>query len=95
LKNDNVIKTQQGLRLCWAQRGCDEELWSRCPHAISSIDGLCPLHCNFARCDLPQHAQARGIEQLLDISADRQAAVKECCWYCTFFLDNAPRLGIE
>ena len=29
---------------------------------------------------------------LLNSEVDRTAAVKEACWYCLYFLENAPRL---
>ncbi|MCL2137524.1 MAG: hypothetical protein FWH40_10210 [Coriobacteriia bacterium] len=76
---------------CWSLRGCDEELVSRCPHATSSTDGLCPAQCVYSRCSSQNHRQLYGLA-LLDAAADRSAAVKELCWYCEYFVKNAPRL---
>ena len=77
---------------CWSQRGCDEELWSRCPHAVSSTDGLCPAQCNYTQCFRPEHVLATGLD-LLDAQVDRAATVKEACWYCEFFIKHGPRLA--
>jgi hypothetical protein len=79
---------------CWQIRGCDEELWSRCPHAVASTDGLCPLQCNYSQCSAPQHELAVGLD-LLDTTANRSLAVKETCWYCRYFIENATGLPID
>lgn len=78
---------------CWQQRGCDEEMASRCPHAISSTDGLCVAGCYFANCGRPQHKHASNLDLLLDPSVDRSVAIKEPCTSCEFFLVNGPRLA--
>jgi len=78
---------------CWEERGCDEEMASRCPHAISSMDGLCIAGCRYAACDKPHHKTATSFDLLLDSTVDRSAAIKEVCVFCEFFLNNAPRVS--
>jgi len=78
---------------CWQQRGCDEELASRCPHAISSTDGLCVTGCYYTNCGRKQYRIATDLDILLDPTVDRSAAIKEPCTYCEFFLLNGPRLA--
>jgi len=78
---------------CWEQRGCDEEMWSRCPHATSSEDGVCVADCYYTNCDKPQHKTATSFELLLDATVDRRTAIKETCTFCEFFLTSGPRLG--
>jgi len=80
------------MSACWEERGCDEELASRCPHAISSTDGLCVADCYYATCDRPQFKVATSFDLLLDATVDRSAAIKETCTFCEFFLTKAPRL---
>jgi hypothetical protein len=77
---------------CWEQRGCDEEMSSRCPHATSSTDGLCVAECFYTSCSRPQHKVSTAFELFLDPALDRSAAVKETCTFCEFFLRNGPRL---
>ena len=72
---------------CYEMRGCDEELWSRCPHAVASVDGMCPLQCNFTNCRRPERRMLTGLD-LLSPSIDRSLTVKEVCWYCRYFLEN-------
>ena len=80
------------MSVCWAERGCDEELASRCPHAISSTDGLCVANCFYTVCHKSQHKIATAFDLLLDETVDRSAAIKESCTFCEFFLKNAPRI---
>jgi hypothetical protein len=77
---------------CWSVRGCDEEMWSRCPHAVSSVDGVCPAECCYTVCQRRQHQLTTSIDLLLDPTVDRFAAIKENCHNCAFFLTNAPRV---
>ena len=78
---------------CWEARGCDDEMASRCPHAISSTDGLCVAGCYYTRCSRPQHKTATSFDLLLDATVDRGTAVMETCTFCEFFLENAPRIS--
>lgn len=75
---------------CWTQRGCDEEMWSTCPHAVSDWD-MCPARCAFSVCDRPTHEKTFDPEILFDPSVDRMKAIKENCTFCTFFLTHGPR----
>ncbi|MDR1015572.1 MAG: hypothetical protein LBL86_11455 [Coriobacteriales bacterium] len=77
---------------CWQQRGCDEEMWSRCPHATSSEDGVCVAECFYTACQRTQRRVTADFALLLDPAVDRTAAVKENCLNCAFFLQNAPRV---
>jgi hypothetical protein len=81
------------MTICWEERGCDEEMSSRCPHAISSTDGMCVADCYYTNCDKPQHKNATSFELLLDATVDRSKAIKEPCTFCEFFLVNGPRLA--
>jgi hypothetical protein len=78
---------------CWRQRGCDEEMWSRCPHAVASVDGVCPAECCYTRCERPQRQVTSELDLLLDPTVDRGMAVKENCLNCAFFLKNVSRIG--
>ncbi|MDR3052478.1 MAG: hypothetical protein LBU48_01270 [Coriobacteriales bacterium] len=80
------------MSACWEQRGCDDEMSSRCPHAIASDDGRCVTDCFYTVCWKPQHKIATDIAVLLDQTVDRNAAIKEPCTFCEFFLQNGPRL---
>jgi hypothetical protein len=81
--------------VCWSQRGCDEEMWSRCPHAIASTDGVCPAECYYTNCHRRQRKLTSDIGLLLDPSVDRSRAIKENCRNCAFFLTNAPRVFVQ
>lgn len=76
---------------CWSNRGCDEEMMSRCPHAIDP-DEQCPMSCQYAACDRPTHRATSDPMLFLDPTVDRRAAAKETCTRCAFFLTNGPRL---
>lgn len=78
--------------VCWSRRGCDEEMWSRCPHATASVDGVCPAECYYTACQRDQRKLTSDMDLLLDPQVDRRAAIKENCLNCSFFLRNAPRL---
>jgi len=77
---------------CWQRRGCDPEMWERCPHNVAEKYSPCPIDCCYTACDKPQHRQAEIIE-ILDSDADLNAAQKEQCRACGFFLKTAPRIG--
>ena len=89
--NDNQ-QLSGGLR-CWQQRGCDDEMSSACPHAVASIDGICPAECCYTACQRGQRQISSDIDLLLDPEVDRRVAIKENCLNCAFFLRNAPRLA--
>lgn len=82
------------MSFCWQVRGCDEEMWSRCPHNADDrgIYSPCPMDCCYTYCDKPQHEMATDINLLLDPYVDRTAAKKEQCRTCAFFLRTAPRI---
>lgn len=77
---------------CWATRGCDEELQSRCPHAIDPTE-KCPSGCFYAQCQRPTRKTTGDPELVFNPEIDRDAAAKESCTYCEFFLTKGPRLG--
>ena len=77
---------------CWEERGCDAEMAARCPHALSSTDGLCVADCRYTVCDRLQFKVATSYDLLLDSTVDRGCAIKETCTFCEFFLKNAPRI---
>jgi hypothetical protein len=66
---------------------------SVCPHATASVDGRCVIGCYYTNCSNPQYRVATSLDLLLDPSVDRNAAIKESCTYCEFFLRYGPRLG--
>jgi hypothetical protein len=81
--------------VCWKQRGCDVEMWSRCPHAIASTDGVCPAECYYTVCSRSQRQVTSDFDLLLDPTVDRSAAIKENCLNCAFFLKHAPCVFLQ
>lgn len=75
---------------CWEQRGCDEEMQSRCPHP-EEIGDRCPTKCAFANCQEPQRETTSDPNLVFDPDVDRDEAIKEECIYCAFFLTRGPR----
>lgn len=75
---------------CWETRGCDDEMMSRCPHVNPTE--RCPSRCAFAQCDRPSHAPSSDPALIFDPTVDRDAAMKEQCTFCAFFLTNGPRI---
>lgn len=75
---------------CWELRGCyeDAEMNGRCPHNIPGEP--CPADCKFSACSRPTHQTARDILTLLNPDLNYDAAVKEVCRTCEFFLSNGP-----
>lgn len=75
---------------CWEMRGCydDEEMSSRCPHNIPGEP--CPADCHFAACQRPTHVVCADFAKLLNPKRDYDAATKEICRFCEFFLNNGP-----
>lgn len=77
---------------CWAARGCDDELQSRCPHAIDPTE-KCPSECFYSKCHRPTRKATSDPDLIFSPDIDRDAAAKENCVYCEFFLTNGPRIG--
>lgn len=75
---------------CWEQRGCDAEMKSNCPHE-QELKDRCPTKCVFANCQRPSHSQTSDPELVFSAEVDREAAIKEVCFFCEFFLKNGPR----
>ncbi|MCL1799527.1 MAG: hypothetical protein FWG23_07310 [Eggerthellaceae bacterium] len=78
---------------CWELRGCDEEMQSRCPHNIPGE--ACPADCFYTACDRPTHRLEQDLGILLNPDLDYEAAVKQVCRFCTFFLTQGPRPGLR
>ena len=76
------------MALCWETRGCDDEMQSRCPHSLAG--DTCPAECHYAWCDRPTRKVTDDIVLLLNPDLDYDAAVKEGCRVCEFFLTNGP-----
>ena len=75
---------------CWEKRGCykDEEMLSRCPH--NTPGEPCPPDCHFAACERKTHVVCTQYDKLLNPNINFEAATKEICRFCEFFLDNGP-----
>lgn len=73
---------------CWEQRGCDEEMQSRCPH--NTPGEPCPADCHFAMCDRPTHKVTSNLDLLFRCDIDFGQSVKDQCRFCEFFLSKAP-----
>ena len=73
---------------CWELRGCyeDAEMNGRCPHNIPGEP--CPADCHFAACFRPTHVVCTDFGKLLNPSRDFDAAIKEICRFCEFFLEH-------
>jgi len=78
---------------CWEIRGCDgpENCYDWCPHY--ELNGKCPVDCQFTFCERPTYKRATSIELILDPDVDRNAAIKEYCATCEFFIKHGPRLN--
>lgn len=75
---------------CWEQRGCDEAMQADCPHPEQLRD-RCPNKCAFAVCDRPTFELTIDPELMFSTEIDRDAAIKDTCLHCVFFLTNGPR----
>lgn len=78
------------MAFCWEKRGCDEEMQSRCPH--NTPGEPCPADCHFAACHRETHTVETDLNILLNSERDYEAAIKQVCRFCTFFLVNGPVL---
>ena len=78
------------MSFCWEKRGCDEdeEMKGRCPHNIPGEP--CPADCNYSACFRATHIVATDINMILNPDLNYDAAVKEVCRMCEFFLKNGP-----
>ena len=76
---------------CWETRGCDAEMEATCVHAESAAE-RCPSRCAFAQCDRPSAGVTSDPALIFSPDVDREAAIKETCLFCGFFLANGPRL---
>lgn len=81
------------MTLCWETRGCDEEMQSRCPH--NTPGEPCPADCHYAACLRPTHKVATDYEVLLNPERDYEAAVKQVCRFCEFFLIEGPTYNAD
>lgn len=77
------------MGFCWEQRGCDDEMLSRCPHNVPGEP--CPADCFYTACGLRTHSVETDIDALLNPELDYDSAVKQVCRFCHFFLTNGPR----
>lgn len=76
---------------CWEERGCDDEMQADCPH-FAEFDDNCPAKCAFANaCPRPTHKVTIDPALIFDPDVDRDAAIKDTCMYCEFFLEHGPR----
>lgn len=80
-------------QFCWEIRGCEaeKELFEHCPHR--ELNGRCPVDCGFARCDRPTHKSVMDPLLMLDPTVDRNAAIKEGCLLCEYYLKHGPRIS--
>lgn len=78
------------MAFCWEQRGCDDEMQSRCPH--NTPGEPCPADCHFAACLRPTHKVETDFTILLNPELNYEASVKQVCRFCTFFLTNGPKI---
>jgi hypothetical protein len=62
---------------------------SRCPHFLAH--DICPADCRFAACTRPTHEVCTDFEILLNPDLDYEAARKEICRFCRFFLTQGER----
>jgi hypothetical protein len=62
-----------------------------CPHATDFHDN-CPAKCNFAICSRPTYSLTIDPELVFSADVDREAAIKDVCLSCEFFLSRGPRV---
>jgi hypothetical protein len=78
---------------CWETRGCDDEMQAECPHPQELHDN-CPTKCAFANaCPRASHVVTSDPALIFDPTVDRDAAIKDTCMYCEFFLRHGPRVA--
>ncbi|MCD8316303.1 MAG: hypothetical protein LUB61_02715 [Eggerthellaceae bacterium] len=79
------------MEKCWLIRGCDEEMMSRCPHNIPGEP--CPADCHYADCRRATRKVCTDLSILLNPERDYDAAIKQVCHFCEFFLKNGPTVS--
>ena len=78
---------------CWSRRGCDDEMQERCPHNVPGEP--CPADCHYAACHRPTHVVCDDFDVLLNPKRDYEAAIKQVCRFCEFFLINGPEVDLS
>lgn len=63
---------------------------SRCPH--NTPGEPCPADCHFAACQRETHTVEKDLNVLLNPELDYEAAIKQVCRFCTFFLTHGPAI---
>lgn len=63
-------------------------MMSRCPHNIPGEP--CPAECRFASCERSTHVVCQDFNKLLNPKRDYDAAIKEVCRFCEYFLEQGP-----
>lgn len=51
------------------------------------------MKCAFSACSRPTYKFTNDPELMFSAEVDRDAAIKDVCMYCEFFLINGPRKG--
>lgn len=64
---------------------------SRCPHNIPGEP--CPADCHFAACFRKRHVVCQDFAVLLNPERDYDAAIKEICRFCEYFLKEGPTVS--
>ncbi len=80
---------EETVHACWEFRGCDEEMQQRCPHNTPSQ--ACPANCYYAACYRNCHVVCTDFNMLLNPERNYDAAVREICRFCEYFLQNGPK----
>ena len=62
-----------------------------CPHNVPGEP--CPADCHYAACYRDRHVVAVDLDILLNPERDYDAAVREVCRFCEYFLVNGPTLA--
>lgn len=82
------------MAACWETRQCEPDMQAICPHAVTERD-MCPSTCSFATCDRPTNELTSDPALVFDPTVDRNAARKQSCLYCAYFLKNGPRRSTD
>lgn len=65
---------------------------ANCPHAVDP-DEKCPARCSYGQCYNETRDSTSDPALIFDPTIDRDAAAKESCVFCAFFLRNGPRIA--
>jgi hypothetical protein len=79
------------MTVCWQTRDCPQEMHENCPHAVIDEYDMCPTKCSFAACYRDTNELTSDPALVFSADVDRDAARKQSCLYCAFFLKNGPR----